>query len=112
MTDPTPDTAPPPDDSLAAMLRGDQRLRWLQGNRIPVEAYLDHYPELRGNLSAVQSLLLGEIQLRRELREPVELNDFCRRFPGFEAWLAQQFHQLGSTSATPSAPAEELPEVR
>ena len=87
----TPPTVPPTDEGLAEMLRGDQRLRWFQGQRIPVEAYLEHYPALLASPTAVQCLLHGEIQLRRELHEPAELDDFRRRFPDHAAWLEQEF---------------------
>ena len=55
----TPPTVPPTDEGLAEMLRGDQRLRWFQGQRIPVEAYLEHYPALLASPTAVQCLLHG-----------------------------------------------------
>src|SRR5436305_11028480 len=94
MADDTQTDGHAPADALAEMLRGDQRLRWLQGQRVPVEAYFEHYPELRSNAATVQHLLLGELQLRRELGEALDLDDFRRRFPAHAEWLGDQFEHL------------------
>src|SRR5438132_193540 len=101
-TDPTQRAEPPSaGDEFATMLRGDQRLRWQQGTRVPVEAYFEHYPELRTRLAAIRELVLGEIQLRREQGEALELSDFVRRFPDHAPWLREQFAHL--EPAAPSA---------
>src|SRR5262245_34790987 len=99
--DPTQRAEPPSaGDDLATMLRGDQRLRWQQGTRVPVEAYFEHYPELSSRIPALRELMLGEIQLRRELGEPLELSDFVRRFPDHAPWLSEQFALLGPSVAS------------
>src|ERR1700680_207931 len=88
-----------PPDALAEMLRGDQRLRWQQGQRVAVEAYFEHYPQLREDLAAVRPLILGEMRLCRELGAPRELAEFSRRFPDEEAWLTSQYERLYHTSS-------------
>jgi serine/threonine-protein kinase len=95
-------------DEFAAMLRGDQRLRWLQGSRVPVEAYFEHYPELRSRADAVRELILGEIHLRRELGETLILSDFQTRFPDFAPWLSEQFARLQPAAVTESSRADDL----
>jgi serine/threonine protein kinase len=85
--------------ALTEMLRGDQRLRWQQGQRVPVEAYFEHYPQLRHDTAAVRQLILGEMRLCRELGAPLELAEFSRRFPDDEAWLAAQYERLHHTSS-------------
>jgi serine/threonine protein kinase len=88
-----------PSDALAEMLRGDQRLRWQQGQRVPVEAYFEHYPQLRDNPATVRELILGEMRLCRELGAPFDISEFHRRFPDEEAWLTAQHERLYHTSS-------------
>jgi len=85
---------------LGEMLCADQRLRWLQGQRIPVEAYFEHYPDLPSNPNALKDLVLGEIRLRRELREPLEFTAFCKRFPDFIEWLREQFDRIRESGSS------------
>src|SRR5258707_6443339 len=93
-------------DDFATMLRGDQRLRWQQGTRVPVEAYFEHYPELRTRSTALRELLLGEIHLRREMGDSLDLSDFERRFPDHAPWLREQFaHLRPATSGIDSSEA-------
>src|SRR5260221_4830520 len=86
-------------DDFAAMLRGDQRLRWQQGSRVPVEAYFEHYPELPNRPMALRELVLGEIHLRREMGDSLDLSDFVRRFPDHAPWLREQFAHLRPVAA-------------
>ena len=89
-----PDVGTGSEVGLAQMLRGDQRMRWLQGQRIPVEEYLTYYPELRGNTSTIQELLQSELQLRRELKLPIDLEELLGRFPDQADWLRQIIEQI------------------
>ncbi|HLW68361.1 MAG TPA: serine/threonine-protein kinase [Gemmataceae bacterium] len=89
-----PDAGTGSQEGLAQMLRGDQRMRWLQGQRIPVEEYLSYYPELRGNTTTIQELLRGELQLRRELKVPFDQEELLARFPEHAGWLRQVFEQM------------------
>jgi serine/threonine protein kinase len=99
-TDRTQRAEPPSaGDDFAAMLRGDQRLRWQQGTRVPVEAYFEHYPELRTRPTALRELVLGEIHLRREMGDSLDLSDFIRRFPDYAPWLREQFAHLRPPAA-------------
>src|SRR5437764_10269666 len=99
MADDTQTDGLAPAGGLTDMLRGDQRLRWQQGQRVPVEAYFEHYPQLRGDNAAIRELILGEMRLCRELGAPLELAEFTRRFPDDEAWLAAQLDRLYHTSS-------------
>jgi eukaryotic-like serine/threonine-protein kinase len=89
-----PDADSGSQEGLAQMLRGDQRMRWLQGQRIPVEEYLTYYPELRGNTSTIQELFRSELQLRRELKLPIEHEELLARFPEQADWLRQVLEQM------------------
>jgi serine/threonine-protein kinase len=99
--------APPVEDRLANMLRGDQRLRWLQGQRIPAEAYLEHYPELLEQPQTFRALVLGEIYLRHELGESLDAADFERRFPEHWPSLRCQFDRLRPVPATVVSDSDE-----
>ena len=99
--------------SLVDMLLADQRLRWSQGQRVTVEAYLEHYPQLRGDPAALRTLLAGEIALRREQGDGFELDEFCRRFPDLSPWLKEQFASShGSTSRDSTSPDGDKGEDR
>ena len=89
-----PDAGTGSQEGLAQMLRGDQRMRWLQGQRIPVEEYITYYPELRGNTSTIQELLQSELQLRRELKLPFDMEELLTRFPDQADWLRQVIEKL------------------
>jgi len=93
--------------SLTEMLRADQRLRWLQGQRVKVEAYLEHFPQLRGHREAFHELILGELRLCRELGEPIDLADLERRFPDDLDWLMAQVERLVPTSSREPTLVEE-----
>jgi serine/threonine protein kinase len=94
MDDDASNTETAPADQLTAMLRGDQRLRWQQGQRVSVEAYLEHYPELKHRPFAIRELILGEMHLRRELGDAIDLDELCHRFPSERNWLTSQFEKL------------------
>jgi eukaryotic-like serine/threonine-protein kinase len=82
-----PDPAADDPGELLRMLRNDQRMRWQQGERIPVEAYLEHFPQLQADAGALLALVEHELTLRAEAGEEPRLEDFCRRFPQFaERW--------------------------
>src|SRR5262245_7676723 len=88
------------EDELTVMLRGDQQLRWHQGQRVPVEAYFEHYPELVEKPSAVRQLILSEMRLCRELGVPLDLAELRRRFPRDDAWLVAEFERFSSSASS------------
>ncbi|MGH9808117.1 MAG: hypothetical protein ACRD9W_12810, partial [Terriglobia bacterium] len=63
-----------------AQLRHDQRQRWLRGQRILVEAYLQHLGDLIDTELAID-LIAGERDLRQELGERPDVAEYQRRFP-------------------------------
>src|SRR5207249_194075 len=65
---------------LAVSLRADQLERWRQGERIPVESYLDRHPSLRTDAEALLILLRGELLLRSEQGEVPQLPEYLERF--------------------------------
>src|SRR5262245_10661742 len=52
---------------LAAVLRVDQQQRWQRGERVPAEAYLQQYAELRADREGVLDLIFNEFLLRERL---------------------------------------------
>ena len=77
-------------DSLRTM-QEDQRRRWGQGERVPVEFYLEQNPTLGVDPEAVLDLILGEVILREEAGERPRLDEFLGRFPHLEVPLRLQF---------------------
>jgi hypothetical protein len=58
---------------MAAVLLVDQRERWLLGERITAEAYLERFPALAADSEAVVELAYGEFLLREEQGEAQSL---------------------------------------
>ncbi len=95
---------------LAALLREDQRRRWMAGERLSAEDYLTRYPVVADNAEAVLDLVYGEFVLREEQGEKPDVEDYLRRFPAHAAPLRRQFElhrELGGT--LPSLPAVSPP---
>jgi eukaryotic-like serine/threonine-protein kinase len=75
----------------ATWLRADQRERWLRGDRVPVEAYLEREPALQDDPEGVLDLIYSEVVLREEAGDAPRLDEYLERFPRFEAQLRLQF---------------------
>src|SRR5260370_1355856 len=82
---------PEPAQPLVARLLVDQRRRWQQGERVLVEAYLEQYPGLQGNVEALLDLIYNEVILREEHGEISQLAGYQARFPVLASQLAFQF---------------------
>jgi serine/threonine-protein kinase len=84
--------------SLRAVLQ-DQRERWQQGERVPVEAYLARAAWLLEDDEAQLDLIYQEILLRDQASEPGPgLQEYLERFPHLAQPLRAQFaveHALG-----------------
>jgi serine/threonine protein kinase/tetratricopeptide (TPR) repeat protein len=93
----------------AAALLVDQRERWQAGERRPAEAYLEMYPQLRGNFEYGLELVYGEYLLCEWLGESPNLDAYCGRFPEYARRLKLQveLHQaFGATRLTGPDPVE------
>ena len=77
----------------------DQARRWAAGQEILVEEYLQICPELAESEEDALVLICGEMRLRRQVGQEVNLADYQRRFPAFAPQLGLQF-QLNSLLAT------------
>jgi serine/threonine protein kinase len=97
-----------PANAMAEMLRGDQRLRWLQGERFTIEAYFEHYPELRNDIPAQRALVAGEIALRREAGEILDPGEFRARFPHLAEWLADRFDSVRPQTSDDDSSNDDL----
>jgi serine/threonine protein kinase/WD40 repeat protein len=105
MTEPA-DSKLTPDPTVAdfaaaqlALLLEDQRRRWLEGERVLAETYLEQHPDLRGDEDAVVDLLYHEILLRREAGEQPELHEYEERFPDLAGLLRLQLEVDRALSA-------------
>ena len=79
-----------------ATLQQDQHRRWKQGERVPVESYLEQTSGLAEDPEALLDLILGEVILREQAGEQPRLDEFLERFPHLDVPLRLQFevHQL------------------
>jgi serine/threonine protein kinase/Flp pilus assembly protein TadD len=69
----------------------DQRQRWLQGERLRVEDYLQKHPDLRDHPEELLDLIYNEILLRDEMGHAPRLDEYLRRFGEFEQQIRQLF---------------------
>jgi serine/threonine protein kinase/Flp pilus assembly protein TadD len=74
-----------------AALCAEQRRRWQQGDRIPVEAYLERRPALRQRPEAVLDLIYNEVVVREEHADRPRLEEYLKRFPELADELRRQF---------------------
>ena len=54
---------------LVGELRAEQRRRWMEGDRVPVEDLLEQNPRLLADTERALELVYGEVLLREELGE-------------------------------------------
>jgi tetratricopeptide (TPR) repeat protein len=85
---PRPSAWPAPD---AEELLADQSRCWLQGEPLPVEAYLRRYPALADDAELVLDLICHEALLRRRRGEEPGPEEYLRRFPDLADGLRAQF---------------------
>jgi hypothetical protein len=104
--------------SLAPLLRlllADQKRRWEQGERPPVEAYLERFPAVAANPEAVLDLVYHEIICREARNEVVSVEEYRQRFPHLASQIEAQLAldrglrtsrppvDLGETTTAPGA---------
>jgi hypothetical protein len=65
---------------LSEVLRQDQRERWLRGERVLVESYVERHPELSSDTPALLDLIESEISLREEVGESPQPEEYLARF--------------------------------
>src|SRR5262249_37582399 len=113
-------------DPLAARLAADQHRRWQEGERVLVEDYLLHHPELASDGQAACDLVYSEYLLREQAGEHPDLQEYEGRFPRLAAGIRElhEFVELGSilpmlapevtepgTGHPAAGPGEEAPPV-
>ena len=62
-------------------IRSDQRQRWQNGYRVPIEAYLELAPLADADRELILDLVYSEFILCQEIGEAPSTEDFVRRFP-------------------------------
>jgi eukaryotic-like serine/threonine-protein kinase len=66
---------------LLAVLRVDQRRRWLSGQRVGVAGYLREFPFLVADAEAVFELVYSELLIREDLNEQLDPREYAAEFP-------------------------------
>src|SRR5262249_19066300 len=94
--------APTPAEA-AAVLRVDQRERWLAGERVPAEEYLKRCPAVQAETELAVELIYAEYLLREELGERPSPDEFQRRFPPLAERLRLQFELRQALGSVPAA---------
>jgi serine/threonine-protein kinase len=75
---------------VLAVLRLDQRHRWLGGERLPVEDYLRQLPAGPAQTEHALDLVYGEFLARERLGEAPSLEEYAARFPDLASDLRLQ----------------------
>src|SRR5262245_27192855 len=70
-----------PIPELIEAVLAHQRQCWEQGNRVPVDRYLDGYPALRADPDAAADVIYQEYVLRTRDEDPTLFAEYVRRFP-------------------------------
>jgi tetratricopeptide (TPR) repeat protein len=68
-------------EDVLAVLRVDQRRRWLAGERVDIATYLGDFPSLANDREAVFELLYNEMLIREDLGEHPDPGDYAATFP-------------------------------
>jgi len=77
--------------TLAASLLADQRARWVRGERVRVEEFLNTHPGLRENSELLLDLIYAETILRSERGETPTVDEYVHRFPDLADPIRTQF---------------------
>jgi tetratricopeptide (TPR) repeat protein len=96
-----------PEDTLAALL-AEQRQRWQQGERVPVEVLLQKLPDRAADAEAVLDLIYNEFLLREQHGEKPQVAEYVQRFPNLADQLQIQF-AMDRLLAPPSEAQSTLP---
>jgi WD40 repeat protein/serine/threonine protein kinase len=75
---------------LIELLCADHAERWRNGERIPVEAYLQLHPNLTRESAAAFELVYAEYVLREEMGDRPSVEEYAWRFPHFTDRLRRQ----------------------
>ncbi len=76
---------------LVEVLRAEQRRRWQEGERVPVESYFALHPRLLADSTSALQMVYNEVLLRERDGESPEFEEYVRRFPQFACQLAPLF---------------------
>ncbi|MFO0880337.1 MAG: serine/threonine-protein kinase [Gemmataceae bacterium] len=106
----------PHSSGLVSRLRADLSSRWQRGERISVEHYLVHYPDLSSDAGALLEMILAEASAREQRGDTPLLREYQLRFPSqaealarrwaFLELMSQDDQLVGTTLPGSTAPPE------
>jgi serine/threonine protein kinase len=85
---------------LIELIKVDLGFRYKRNKQKRIEDYAAEFPELRGSDGIPWDLIFEEFQVRRRCGEPVDLDEYCNRFPGQSSELAVLLNLNAPTEAT------------
>jgi serine/threonine protein kinase/tetratricopeptide (TPR) repeat protein len=91
-------------ESLAQVVEAihvDQRQRWLAGEKVLVEKYLQDHPVLQSHREYAFELIYREFLLRKELGEAPPVEEYSRRFPRHASRLRVQIELQEAIDSDP-----------
>src|SRR5688572_25872143 len=89
-------------------LRLEQRQSWQRGEPVPLESYVQRFPELTSHPDALAALVEGEVSLREARGESPRLEEYLHRFPQCAELLIRQFSSRGQGLETRVSSAESV----
>ena len=89
---------------MLAVLEIDRRQRWLLGEQVASETYLQTYPSLGTSPDILYEWIHGEYLLRLEQGESLDIEEFASRFPEHAAPLRMRI-DLHRERVVPSLPS-------
>jgi tetratricopeptide (TPR) repeat protein len=93
---------------LAAVLRVDQRRRWLSGQRVDLASYRRDFPELDGDSESFFELVYHEMLIREELGERPDPDEYAALYPELTHRLRVQLEVHRALSSDDLGSAECL----
>src|SRR4051812_24469576 len=77
-------------EDLLAVVRVDQRRRWLAGERVAVAAYARDFPAVACDPEAVFELVYHELLIREEVGERPDADEYASAYPDLAGRLRMQ----------------------
>jgi serine/threonine-protein kinase len=93
---------------LVAVLRVDQRRRWLSGQRVELACYRRDFPELHGDPESFFELVYNELLIREELGEQPDPGHYAALYPELTQRLRLQLEVHQALSSEDLGGAEYL----
>jgi serine/threonine protein kinase len=98
--------------ALIEMVKIDLERRWKAGQKVRLDGYLKHFPELGTSNDLPVDLILAEYQMRRQFGTASGLSDYVHRFPHQVEELRRRIQEADRGASAPSLADASTPTLR